>query len=568
MNLRESLEARLSIALSAACGAEVPAMVAQAKNPDHGDYQANGVMAAAGRAKQNPRQLAQLAIENSQLDELVDSMEVAGPGFINLKLRDSVLISNMLGPFCEPTSDPETLVVDYSSPNLAKEMHVGHLRSTIIGDAMVRVLEYLGHSVIRQNHVGDWGTQFGRLLAQLESEGSDSSSLEDLEDFYALASKRYEEDESFARAARARVVDLQNGEATAQAAWQRFIDVSLSHCQAIYDRLGVTLKPEHLAPESGYSAMLAQVIQTLEDTGLLQESDGARCVFSESLKTREGTPLPLIVEKSDGGYLYATTDLAALRHRCVTLGAHRVLYFVDARQSLHFELLFEIGRRSGLAGNASLEHHPFGLMLDTKGRPYRTREGKTVKLADLLDEAESRAFDAVREKNPDMSAEEQREIARVIGIGSVKYADLAKHRVSDYVFDWNRILSFEGNTAPYLLYAFTRTQRILEKSQSVAASLDTTSLNGLKLNSPERDLALHLARFTETLQAIATSAEPHRMCAYLWQLSSLLMKFYESSPVLKSQGKTRTLRLLLCERTANTLGQGLELLGLETLERM
>ena len=555
MNLRELLEARLSTALSAACGADVPAMVAQAKHPDHGDYQANGVMAAAGRAKRNPRQLAELAIEKSQLDELVDSMEVAGPGFINLKLRDSVLISNMLGPLCEPAANPKTLVVDYSSPNLAKEMHVGHLRSTIIGDAMARVLGYLGHRVIRQNHVGDWGTQFGRLLAQLESEGSDTSSLEDLEEFYALASKRYEEDESFARAARARVVDLQNGEATAEAAWQRFIDVSLSHCQAVYDRLGVTLKPEHLAPESGYSAMLAEVIQALEDTGLLQESDGARCVFSESLKTREGTPLPLIVEKSDGGYLYATTDLAALRHRCVTLGAHRVLYFVDARQSLHFELLFEIGRRSGLAGNASLEHHPFGLMLDTSGRPYRTREGKTVKLADLLDEAESRAFDLVMEKNPDMSAEEQREIARVIGIGSVKYADLAKHRVSDYVFDWNRILSFEGNTAPYLLYAFTRTQRILEKARSPASSLDTESLSGLRLEPSERDLALHLARFTETLQAVAASAEPHRLCAYLWQLSSLLMKFYESSPVLKSQGKTRTLRLLLCHRTAETFGR-------------
>ncbi len=568
MNLRELLETRLSTALSLACGAEVAAMVAQAKNTDHGDYQANGVMAAAGRTKQNPRRLAELAIENSQLDEWVEHMEVAGPGFINLKLRDSVLISKMLGPLCESTSNPETLVLDYSSPNLAKELHVGHLRSTIIGDAMARLLEYLGHKVIRQNHVGDWGTQFGRLLVQLESEGSDTGSLEDLEDFYALASRRYEEDESFARAARARVVDLQNGEATAEAAWQRFIDVSLAHCQATYDRLGVTLKPEHLAPESGYGAMLAQVMRVLEDTGLLRESDGARCVFSESLKTREGTPLPLIVEKSDGGYLYATTDLAALRHRCVTLGAHRVLYFVDARQSLHFELLFEIGRRAGLVANASLEHHPFGLMLDTKGRPYRTREGKTVKLADLLDEAESRAFLLVSEKNPEMSADEQKEIARVIGIGSVKYADLAKHRVSDYVFDWGRILSFEGNTAPYLLYAFTRTQRILEKAQGTVSSSDTDSLSGLRLESPERDLALHLARFTETLHSVANSAEPHRLCAYLWQLSALLMKFYESSPVLTSRGETRNIRLLLCQRTAQTLKQGLELLGLKTLERM
>lgn len=568
MNLRAVLDARLSSALSAACEAVAEAKVTQAKNPAHGDYQANGVMAAAGRQKRNPRALAELAIRQSQLDELVEHLEVAGPGFINLTLRDSVLIAELRAPLCEPTADPETLVLDYSSPNLAKEMHVGHLRSTIIGDAMARVLEYLGHKVLRQNHVGDWGTQFGRLLVQLESEDSQTSSLEDLENFYARASKRFERDESFARAARARVVDLQNGEATARVAWQKFISISLSHCQAIYDRLNVTLTPQHLAPESGYSSMLDQVLDTLEASGLLQESDGARCVFSESLKTREGTPLPLIVEKTDGGYLYATTDLAALRHRCLTLGAHRVLYFVDARQSLHFELLFEVGRRAGLAGQASLEHHAFGLMLDTQGLPYRTRDGKTVKLADLLDEAESRAIALVSEKNPDMSADEQREIARVVGIGSVKYADLAKHRVSDYVFDWNHILSFEGNTAPYLLYAFTRTQRILEKAQDAEPSLNTAALSDYRLEPAERGLALHLVRFTETLHSVAASAEPHRLCTYLWQLSSLLMKFYESSPVLASKGETRALRLLLCQRTSQTLKQGLELLGLETLERM
>lgn len=568
MNLRERLEARLSAALSAACGTEAEAMVAQAKHPEHGDYQVNGVMAAAGRTKRNPRQLATRTIEHCQLDDLVEHMEVAGPGFINLKLRDFVLIDKMLAPLSEPTPSPDTIVIDYSSPNLAKEMHVGHLRSTIIGDAMARVLEFVGHRVIRQNHVGDWGSQFGRLLVQLESEGANTSSLEDLEHFYALASKRYEEDESFASAARRRVVELQNGEASARAAWQKFIEISLSHCEVIYDRLGVTLKPEHLAPESGYSAMLPEVIDTIEATGLLQASQGARCVFSESLKSRDGKPLPLIVEKSDGGYLYATTDLAALRHRCITLGAHRVLYFVDARQSLHFELLFEVGRRCGLAGASSLEHHAFGLMLGTGGRPYRTRDGKTVKLSDLLDEAESRALELVAEKNPGMSAEQHKEIARVVGIGSVKYADLAKHRVSDYVFDWDRILSFEGNTAPYLLYAFTRTQRILEKAHGAASSLHAESFRSCRLEPSERDLALHLARFTETLESVASSAEPHRLCAYLYQLSSLLMKFYESSPVLKSKGEIRALRLLICERTAETLKQGLELLGLETLERM
>ena len=562
MNFRETLEAEISAALSRVCGSQVSAHIAQAKNPEHGDYQANGAMAAAKRARRNPREIAEAALECVSLDALVEHMEVAGPGFINLKLRDAALVTALRSKLRPENDRPQTIVIDYSSPNLAKEMHVGHLRSTIIGDAMARLLEFLGHTVIRQNHVGDWGTQFGKLLVELESKGPDTSSLKDLETFYAEASKRYEVDAAFAARARARVVELQAGEASATSAWQRFINVSLSHCQAIYDRLGVTLTPDHLAPESGYSAMLGEVIETLADAGLLEDSDGARCVFSERLKTRDGDPLPLIVEKSDGGYLYATTDLAALQHRCRTLAAKRVLYFVDARQSLHFDLLFEVGQRAGLTANTSLEHHPFGLMLGTDGKPYRTRDGKTVKLAKLLDEAEFRAFSLVSDKNPDMDSDQCREIARIIAIGAIKYADLSKHRTSDYVFDWDRMLSFEGNTAPYLLYAYTRTRRILEKApekhEPLADSLAPT----------ERDLALHLARFPETLESVATSAEPHRLCTYLWQLSSLLMRFYESSPVLKSEGRTRASRLFLCERTAETLQVGLGLLGLETLERM
>ena len=566
MNLRDALEATLSSALSEACATQVAALVAPAKNPQHGDYQANGAMAAAKRVGRNPREIAAAALDLADLDDLVEHAEVAGPGFVNLKLRDAVLLREMSAAPGGPAPTPQTIVIDYSSPNLAKEMHVGHLRSTIIGDAMARLLEYLGHKVIRQNHVGDWGTQFGKLLLELESKGADTSRLEDLEAFYAKASRRYDEDESFASAARARVVDLQSGEPRAKAAWQRFIDVSLSHCQAIYDRLGVTLKPQHLAPESGYSAMLGEIIERLSERGLLEESDGARCVFSERLKSRDGDPLPLIVEKSDGGYLYATTDLAALKHRCETLAADRVLYFVDARQRLHFELLFEVGRRAGLCARASLEFHPFGLMLGADARPYRTRDGQTVKLADLLHEAHTRALDKVSEKNPGMGMEERREIARVIAMGAIKYADLSKHRTSDYVFDWNRMLSFEGNTAPYLLYAYTRVRRILEKAPRTRGDSD----DGMNttLAASERELALHLARFPETLESVASSAEPHRLCMYLWQLSSLLMKFYESSPVLKSEGATQARRLRLCERTAQTLRQGLELLGIETLERM
>ncbi len=507
MNLRQTLDAALSEALSDVCGQQVPAMVAQAKNPEHGDYQANGALAAARSARRNPRELGQAALDLADLDDLVEHADIAGPGFINLKLRDSVLIDQMRAPLQSPNLGKQTIVVDYSSPNLAKEMHVGHLRSTIIGDAMARLLEYLGHTVIRQNHVGDWGTQFGKLLVEFEANGTDTSSLEDLETFYSEASKRYDEDKTFAEAARARVVDLQSGEATAETAWRKFIDISLSHCQAIYERLGVTLTSEHLAPESGYAAELPHIIQTLADTGLLEASDGA--------------------------------------------------------QSLHFDLLFEVGKRAGLAGHASLEHHPFGLMLGADGSPYRTRDGKTVKLASLLDEAESRALDVVSEKNPDMDLDARRKIARVIAIGAIKYADLSKHRTSDYVFDWDRMLSFEGNTAPYLLYAYTRTKRILDKAPRARADFAHTALG-----TTERDLALHLARFPGTLGSVAISAEPHRLCTYLWQLSALLMKFYESSPVLKSEGATQALRLRLCERTAETLKRGLELLGIETLERM
>lgn len=568
MNLRESLETRLSVALESECGEHLPAMVAQAKHPEHGDYQANGALAAGKRTGRNPRQLAHALLESCALDDLAYSAEVAGPGFINLRIQDSLLVHALREPLRQEVASPKTVVIDYSSPNLAKEMHVGHLRSTIIGDAMARLLEFLGHRVIRQNHVGDWGTQFGMLLAQLDSEDAKGDSLEDLEVFYARASKRYKEDEDFARAARAKVVGLQSGEAKAQAAWRRFIEVSLSHCQAIYERLGVTLTLADLAPESGYETMLRGVMARLEEKELIEQSDGAHCVFSETLKTREGSPLPLIVEKSDGGYLYATTDLAAVHHRCVTLAADRVLYFVDARQSLHFELLFEVSRRAGLTRDASLEHHAFGLMLDISGKPFKTREGTSVKLAELLDEAESRAEALVREKNPGMSSQDQREIARVVAVAAVKYADLSKHRTSDYVFDWNRILSFEGNTAPYLLYAFTRTKRILEKAGDAALGQPDASDYEGRLDERERQLALHLAQFTETLEGVAASAEPHRLCNYLWRLAAKFMRFYETSPVLGSEGATRVMRLALCERTANTLKQGLQLLGIETLERM
>ncbi|MGB1922079.1 MAG: arginine--tRNA ligase, partial [Alcanivorax sp.] len=471
----------------------------------------------------------------------------AGPGFINFfqaddwltGLLDRALADEHLG-VARP-AQAQTVVVDYSSPNLAKEMHVGHLRSSIIGDAVVRTLEFLGHKVVRQNHVGDWGTQFGMLLAYLEEQKSEESDTElsrelgDLEGFYRAAKQRFDESDAFATRARSLVVKLQAGDEDCLALWREFNSVSLSHCQAVYDRLGVSLTPADVRGESAYNDDLAQVVSDLDAKGLLSEDQGAQCVFMDEFKNKEGAPLPVIVKKADGGYLYATTDLAALRYRAGTLHADRMLYFVDQRQALHFQQMFSLAKRAGFVPeNTELEHMGFGTMNGPDGRPFKTRDGGTVKLIDLLDEAEQRAYTLVRDKNPELDDSALRTIAHAVGIGAVKYADLSKNRSSDYIFNFDQMLSFEGNTAPYLLYAYTRVASVFRK-----AGLDMADVNGdfLLQEEAEQALAARLVQFGEVLESVAEKGLPHLLCTYLYDVAGLFSTFYEHCPILSGDNE-------------------------------
>jgi len=568
-NLRALLTQRIQAAMVAAGAGDAAAVVAPATRPEFGDYQANGVMQAAKRLRKNPRELATAVVAKLDLRGIADSVDIAGPGFINIRISADLLTAaaNPAQPLLTLAARPQTVVVDYSAPNLAKEMHVGHLRSTIIGDAMVRALSALGHRVIKQNHVGDWGTQFGMLLAYLEDTGLGSDLLVDIERFYQAAKQKFDADPAFAERARAKVVALQSGDPRANALWREFIEISFAHCEAVYRRLGVLLTRADVRAESAYNDALPDVVAALDAAGLLTESDGAQCVFLDEFRGKDGGPLPVIVKKTDGGFLYATTDLAAIEYRAKQLHANRVLYFVDARQALHFRQIFAVARRAGFAPQeVVLEHHPFGTMLDKGGRPFRSRDGGLIKLIDLLDEAEERAYRLVSEKNPTLPDAERHDIARVVGIGAIKYADLSKHRISDYVFDWDTMLAFDGNTAPYLQYAYTRIMSLFEKGQVTAAQMRTgTAL----IEAPaERALALALARYQEVVEDVVSDALPHYLCGYLHELASRYMQFYEQCPVLTAEPQQRSSRLLLCRRVADTLQHGLGLLGIETVERM
>ena len=567
MNVRALISRRVEAALTKASGNPAPASVQPASRPEFGDYQSNGVMAAAKRIGTNPRQLATDVVAVAELNDVADAIEIAGPGFLNITLSGEFLGRALAASkLVEQAKAPDTVVVDYSSPNLAKEMHVGHLRSTIIGDAVARVLETLGHRVIRQNHVGDWGTQFGMLLTHMTETGANSQELADLEVFYRASKARFDQDAEFADRSRQAVVDLQSGDPGARAHWSRFIDISLAHCQDVYDRLGVSLRPGDVAAESDYNDALADIVNDLQNKGLVEESDGAQCVFLDEFQGKDGKRVPVIIRKSDGGYLYATTDLAAVRHRWHTLGAGRAMYFTDARQAFHFRQIFAVVRAAGLVDpQMRLEHHPFGNMLGKDGKPFKTRAGGVVRLAELLDEAQARAFALVGTKNPDLAESERREIARVVGIGAVKYADLSKNRTSDYVFDWDQMLSFEGNTAPYLQYAYSRTRSVFRRGD-----IDPATLTGaiVATTAEEHALAVTLVRLQEVLEQVATDGYPHLLCAYLYELASTFTRFYEACPILNAQGSVRDSRLLLCGKTAETLKHGLGLLGIETVERM
>ena len=551
--------------------------VITASKPEFGDYQSNGVMSVAKKIGSKPRELANLVVEAiaAQSNPLIERLEVAGPGFINIHLSDAALIQRAneiegdLGKLIPQADAPKKIVVDYSSPNLAKEMHVGHLRGTIIGDCLARVLEKQGHEIIRQNHVGDWGTQFGMLISYMrelgEAQGDLPTQLADLESFYRAAKQRFDEDPEFANIARSSVVKLQGGDEEHLTAWQLFIDESLKHCQAVYDKLNVTLSRKDLKAESFYNKELEGVVKKLEDAALLSVSDGARCVFLPEFTGKDGEPLPVIIQKTDGGYLYATTDLAAVAYRSFTLQADRSLYVVDARQSLHFQQVFAVARAAGFASeNISLEHIAYGTMMGKDGRPFKTRSGDTIKLVDLLDEAIRRAHELVAEKNPGLEDAAYSEIAKKVGIAAVKYADLSKNRTSDYVFDWSSMLSFEGNTAPYLMYAYARIRSILRKQESGLENIQITTAT----EAAERNLLLKILQLPEIVDMVARDCYPNFLCNYLYELAGLFMRFYESCPILKAEPELRDSRLALSALAAATLQQGLGLLGIETLEQM
>ena len=581
-NLKQHLSALLGRCLSKATGiADCNANVITASKPEFGDYQANGVMAVAKQLQTNPRELAQKVVELIDIsnDSLIEHVEIAGPGFINIHLRGDDLMAKANDVLRQPqTLIPQSdqalrIVVDYSSPNLAKEMHVGHLRGTIIGDCLARVLEKQGHAVIRQNHVGDWGTQFGMLIAYLKevtnSIGPESDDLPtrlaDLEVFYRAARKRFDADPEFAETSRLSVVKLQGGDPEYLQIWRKFIDESLRHCQSVYDRLNVTLSQEDLRAESFYNDELGRIVTTLEEKNLLTLSAGALCVFLPEFTAKEGDTLPVIIRKSDGAYLYATTDLAAIRYRSFDLKADRSLYVVDARQSLHFQQVFAVARIAGLASaKLSLEHIAYGTMMGKDGKPFQTRSGDTIKLVELLNEACRRAFELVSGKNPNLDENSRQAIADKVGIAAVKYADLSKNRTSDYIFDWSSMLSFEGNTAPYLMYAYARIKSILQKQETALEQYSISSIDAQE----ERDLLLKNLQMPEIIESVAADCYPNLLCNYLYELAGKFMRFYEACPILKAELETRNSRLSLAALTAETLQQGLDLLGIETLERM
>ncbi|VGP72677.1 Arginine--tRNA ligase [Klebsiella variicola] len=577
MNIQALLSEKVSQALIAAgAPADCEPQVRQSAKVQFGDYQANGVMAVAKKLGMAPRQLAEQVLSHLDLNGIANKVEIAGPGFINIFLDPAFLADNVnralqserLG-VTKPQA--QTIVVDYSAPNVAKEMHVGHLRSTIIGDASVRTLEFLGHKVIRANHVGDWGTQFGMLIAYLEKQQQENAgemALADLEGFYREAKKHYDEDEAFAERARSYVVKLQGGDQYFLQMWRKLVDITMSQNQITYDRLNVTLTRDDVMGESLYNPMLPGIVADLKAKGLAVESEGATVVFLDEYKNKEGEPMGVIIQKKDGGYLYTTTDIACAKYRYETLHADRVLYYIDSRQHQHLMQAWTIVRKAGYVPDAvPLEHHMFGMMLGKDGKPFKTRAGGTVKLADLLDEALERARRLVAEKNPDMSADELENLAKVVGIGAVKYADLSKNRTTDYVFDWDNMLAFEGNTAPYMQYAYTRVLSVFRK-----AGIDENAMNDAPVviaEDREAQLAARLLQFEETLSVVAREGTPHVMCAYLYDLAGLFSGFYEHCPILSAESEeTRNSRLKLALLTAKTLKLGLDTLGIETVERM
>jgi arginyl-tRNA synthetase len=602
---RQVLADRFSHAIVRAFGEEhagVDPVVRPAQHPRFGDYQANVALSLGRTLGMAPREVAQRIVEHLDVADLADPPEIAGPGFVNLRLRPEFLAAEAARLAADPrlgvapSQVTETVVVDYSSPNVARELHVGHLRSTIIGDALVRILESLGACVIRQNHLGDWGTQFGVLIEHLIETGQaaaltggDRSAPLDLNERYREGVVRFKTDPEFAARARTRVVALQSGDPETLAIWRSLVEASARNFQEVYRRLGVTLTPADIRGESFYNPMLETVVDDLQKAGLARENRGALCVFPPGFQARDGEPLPLIIRKSDGGFPYAATDLAGIRFRVEELGASRIVYVVDARQAQHFAMVFATAEMAGWLDGARAEHVAFGTILGEDGRPFRTRSGETPRLMDLLDEAVRRAADVVAAKSPDLPPEEAQRVAEVVGIGAVKYADLANDRTRDYVFSWERMLAMDGNTAPYLQYAYARARSILRKAEANgdgtlsveeagggetvaggAAELVVGHPAELVVGHPaERALVLQLLGFGEVVASAAETLEPHRIAVHLFDTATAFSSFFEQCPVLAAPSvQERRSRLILCGLTARVLRQGLSLLGIEVLEKM
>lgn len=563
---------RLSAAFAAVAGEQVDPTV---RRSQHADFQANGALALAKRLGRNPREVAAEVVAAADLDGIAE-VEIAGPGFLNLTVADAWLGELATGVVGDerlgvaPVSEPDVVVVDYSAPNAAKEMHVGHLRSTIIGDAVVRLLEWRGHTIIRQNHIGEWGTPFGMLVEHLlevgESEAINELSMGDLDSFYKAARAKFDSDEAFQERSRQRVVLLQGGDEHTLRLWELLIAESKRYFLSVYDRLDVRIDDGDYAGESMYNDQLEATSAELERRGLLVEDQGAKCVFPEGFTNRDGDPLPMIVVKSDGGFNYDTTDLAALRYRAHDLKATRLLYVVGIPQRLHFQMLFEVGREAGwLSDDVRAEHVAFGSVLGPDGKMLRTRAGAAIKLIELLDEAVERAA-AVAVRNPDLDGIEAAAVAKAVGIGAVKYADLSTDRQKDYVFDYDRMLAFDGNTGPYLQYAHTRVESIFRKA---GIGPDQRTAPIVVGEPAEHELVIELLSFADLVVDIERDLEFHRLCTYLYGVATAFTSFYESCPVLKAEDATvRASRLALCHLTARTLVVGLGLLGIRAPDRM
>ncbi|MCL5270003.1 MAG: arginine--tRNA ligase [bacterium] len=576
-NMLEALRGRIAEAMTRSFGAAAVGadpMVTPATDPRFGHYQSNAAMGLAKRLGRKPRELAAELVAAARLDDLCLPPQIAGPGFINFTLRPETITEELRHRLADerlgvaPVSPARRVVIDFSSPNIAKELHVGHLRSTIIGDCLARVLEFQGHAVLRRNHVGDWGTQFGMLIAHLQDvcpealEEGGSVDLGDIVAFYKEAKRRFDADEEFKARSRGEVVRLQSGVPEAVRAWKALCDQSRRQFDEIYRRLDVRIEERG---ESFYNPFIPETLNELDALGLITESEGARCVYPEGFVNKQGDPLPLIVQKSDGGFNYDTTDMTAIRYRVRVEKADRIIYVTDAGQAIHFAMIFAAARKAGWLDGARAEHVPFGMVLGEDQKKFKTRSGETVRLKDLLDEAVARARAIVDKKNPELPGKRRAEVADTIGIGAVKYADLSQNRISDYVFSFDKMLALTGNTAPYLIYAYVRVQSIARKGDIDYGHLDPAALSTLE-TPEELELGRALLRLPEVIDVVARDLMPNRLTDYLFDLSQIFSRFYTNNRVLGDPRQTT--RLALCDLAARTIRLGLSLLGIRVIAEM